>query len=88
MILTGRLYPVTADNHAGPLVQVKKETAATGASPPVKAPAIEEAKLTSLIVPPPADMNAHASMKKGTAIKENESIPYFLQALPSILSLK
>ena len=35
-------------------------------------------KLTSLPVTPPADMNDPASMKKGTAMKENESMPEYI----------
>jgi hypothetical protein len=54
------------------------DTATTWASPPVRDPTMDWAKFTSLRVTPPADMKAPASMKKGTAMKEKESIPMYI----------
>ena len=41
----------------------------------MKAPTRAWEKLTSREVTPPADMKAPASMKKGTAMNEKESMP-------------
>jgi len=54
------------------------ETATTWARPPVRDPTMDWAKFTNLRVTPPADMKAPASMKKGTAINEKESIPIYI----------
>jgi len=45
------------------------------ARPPVNAPTSAWEKLTRREVTPPADMKAPASMKKGTAMNEKESMP-------------
>ena len=49
-------------------------TATTRASPPARAPTRAFAKSTSRFVTPPEDMKEPASMKKGTAMKEKESM--------------
>ena len=54
------------------------ETATTWASPPESEPTMDWEKFTSLLVTPPADMNAPASMKKGTARNEKESMPVYM----------
>ena len=50
-------------------------TQTTWARPPQSEPTMDCAKLTRRLVTPPADMKDPASMKKGTAMKEKESIP-------------
>ena len=66
------------------------ETETVCARPPVKEPTSACENETRRVVTPPADMNDPASMKKGTAMNENESMPEYMiwVTMTSGLSMK
>src|SRR5512135_3214189 len=75
-----------------PVIAAKKHPAmeTVWASPPVNEPTRDCENPTNRAVTPPADMNDPASMKKGTAMNENESIPEYMicDTMTSGLSMK
>ena len=75
-----------------PEIAAKKQpdTETVWARPPRKEPTSACEKLTRRCVTPPADMNEPASMKKGTAMKEKESMPEYMicETMTSGLSMK